>query len=141
MKKSAIAILLALTFAFTAFVAGFYFGRNYSHSTIQISGIPKITMPASSQSIPQTTVTTVPTTLDATTQKVMVLINAATEEIWDQVPGIGSSTAQKILEYQKQYGQFEKPEDLLNVSGIGPKTLDKIMDHFLGRLQNENTSG
>lgn len=139
MKKSAIAVLLALTLAFAAFVAGFYVGRNYNHSSIQISGIAKSTKPPSTGAVGQTTVTTVPATLDETTRQVMALINAATLEQWDAVPGIGEKTAQVILDYKSEYGDFEKPEDLLSISGIGEKTLQNILDHFHGRLNNEDT--
>lgn len=137
MKKSAIVIMLSLTLAFAAFVAGFYVGRNYNHSSIQITGIGKSTRPAASTQ--QTTVTTVPATLDEMTQRIMDAINAATLEQWDAVPDIGEKTAQKILEYRSKYGDFQRPEDLDHVDGIGTKTIEKIMDHFLGRLQNEDT--
>ncbi len=138
MKKSAIAVLLALTLTFAAFVAGFYIGRNYNRGNILISGINKITNPNSTPDTQHPTFTTVPATLDETSIQLLELINAATLEIWDQVPGIGELTAQSILDYRKEYGNFEKPEDLLNVSGIGPKTLDKIMDYFSGRLHDED---
>ncbi len=139
MKKSAIYVLLALTLAFAAFVAGFYLGRNYDHSSIQISGVLKLTTPSPIPSQAQTTVTTVPATLDETTRQLMSAINAATLQDWDAVDQIGPVTAQRILDYRSQYGDFEQPEDLLNVSGIGEKTLQTILDHFLGRLHNEDT--
>lgn len=139
MKKSAIAVLLALTLAFAAFVAGFYVGRNYNHSSIQISGISRSTSPSAVADTPQTTLTTVPATLDETTRQLMAAINSATLAEWDEVPDIGEVTAKKILDYRSEYGDFERPEDLLNVSGIGEKTLQNILDHFLGRLNNEDT--
>lgn len=139
MKKSAIAIMLALTLAFATFVAGFYVGRNYNQSGIEIHGIQRSTRPTAGDGTQQTTVTTVPATLDETTKRLMDAINTATLEQWDQVPDIGEKTAQKILDYRNTYGDFERPEDLLNVSGIGEKTLEKIMNHFLGRLNNEDT--
>lgn len=137
MKKSAVAVMLALTLIFAAFVAGFYVGRNYNHSSIQISGMPISTGTVSSTGVLQAT--TVPATLDETTRQIMAAINAATLEELDAVANIGSVTAQKILDYRSQYGDFEKPEDLLNVSGIGEKTLQNILDHFRGRLNNEDT--
>lgn len=136
MKKSAIALMLSLTLAFATFVAGFYVGRNYNHSSIQISGIPKATHSPSNTTQHSTTV---PATLDETTRQLMAAINEATLEQLDAVANIGQVMAQKILDYRKQYGDFEKPEDLLNVSGIGEKTLQDILDHFLGRLNNEDT--
>lgn len=138
MKKSAITFLLGLTLAFAAFVAGFYVGKNYNHGSIEISGIPNSQLPESGASL-STTAATVPATLDETTQKLMDAINAATLEQWDEVPGIGEATAKKILAYRETYGDFKVPEDLDNVENIGPKTIDKIIDYFLGRLSNEDT--
>ena len=135
MKKSAIAVFLALTLAFAAFVAGFYIGRNYDPHDIQISGFPLQTLPASSAPAH----TTVPETLDDTTLLLMEAINRATLQEWDKVTNIGPATAQKILDYRSTYGDFQRPEDLLNVDGIGEKTLKNIMEYFLGRLNHENT--
>ncbi len=139
MKKSAIALMLALTLSFAAFVAGFYVGRNYNHSEIEIQGIQKATHAPTGENTVPTTPTTLPATLDETTRRLMDAINTATLEQWDEVPDIGEKTAQKILDYRNTYGDFKRPEDLLNVSGIGEKTLEKIMNHFLGRLNNEDT--
>ncbi len=43
-----------------------------------------------------------------------------------QVPGIGPSTADKILQMRKSYGVFKSVDDLLGIKGIGPKRLDKM---------------
>jgi competence ComEA-like helix-hairpin-helix protein len=43
----------------------------------------------------------------------------------EQVPGIGSSTAEKILKMRKSYGAFKSVDDLLAIKGIGKKRLDK----------------
>lgn len=43
------------------------------------------------------------------------------------LPGIGPVTAGRILAYREEHGPFRKPEDLLNVSGIGPRTLENIL--------------
>lgn len=140
MKKSAVAVLLALTLSFATFVAGFYVGRNFNHSSIQISGISTVTDPASISDPLQATVTTVPPTLDETTRRLMAAINAATLEELDAVPNIGPKLARAIIDYRSTYGNFEKPEDITNVDGIGSKTLQHILNYFLGRLSNEDSS-
>ena len=88
------------------------------------------------------TQTTVPATLDAETIRVLAAINAATLEELDQVPNVGQVTAKAILDYRNTYGQFQRPEDLMRVTGVGEKTLQNILDYFRGRLShNENPGG
>ena len=49
------------------------------------------------------------------------------------LPGIGESTAQKIIDYRKQNGKFKTIEDLKNVSGIGESKFDNIKDKITVR--------
>ncbi len=58
----------------------------------------------------------------------LVNINTATLDELDALPGIGPSTAQKIIDYRTQHGPFSRIEDIMNVSGIGPATFDRIKD-------------
>ena len=53
-------------------------------------------------------------------------LNVSTEEELDLLPGIGPSKAKAIVEYRKASGGFNDVEELLNVKGIGAKTLDKL---------------
>lgn len=43
-----------------------------------------------------------------------------------QLPGIGQTLAERILEHRDQHGPFQSVDDLDNVKGIGPKTLEKL---------------
>jgi competence protein ComEA len=43
-----------------------------------------------------------------------------------QLPGIGESLARRIDEYRQTYGAFREVDDLRNVSGIGPATLERL---------------
>lgn len=55
-----------------------------------------------------------------------VNINTAdAQAIADSLSGIGIKKAEAIVEYRKANGPFKAAEDLLNVKGIGEKTLEK----------------
>ena len=55
-----------------------------------------------------------------------VYINTATLEGLQTLPGVGPTTAQRILDYREANGPFTSLEDLDEVSGIGPALLEKI---------------
>ena len=55
-----------------------------------------------------------------------VNLNTATQAQLETLPGIGAKAAQRILEYRQKNGSFKKPEDLMNVKGIGEKNFAKI---------------
>ncbi len=56
----------------------------------------------------------------------LVNINTATLEELNALPGIGPTTAQKIIDYRDENGAFSTIEDIMNVSGIGPATFEEI---------------
>ena len=64
--------------------------------------------------------------IDREVPVVKVDINTATKEQLISVPYVGEVRAQKIMDYRKQYGPFEKKERLKNVLGIGPKTFKRM---------------
>jgi competence protein ComEA len=53
-------------------------------------------------------------------------INTADATLLETLPGIGPTTAQKIVDYREENGPFTRVEDLLKIPGIGPTTLDEI---------------
>lgn len=58
----------------------------------------------------------------------LININTATLEELDTLPGIGLTTAQKIIDYRTVNGPFSAIEDIMNVSGIGPSTFENLKD-------------
>jgi competence protein ComEA len=62
----------------------------------------------------------------ATAQKIN--LNTATAAELDTLPGIGPVIAQRILEYRAQHGPFARPEDLMEVAGIGEATFNRIKE-------------
>ncbi len=55
-----------------------------------------------------------------------VALNTATAEDLERLPGVGPAMAGRILAFRAQAGGFSKVEDLMQVTGIGPKKFAKI---------------
>lgn len=53
-------------------------------------------------------------------------INVASAQELEGLPGIGPVLAGRIVAFREARGPFRSVEDLLQVSGIGPKILDQI---------------
>jgi len=62
-----------------------------------------------------------------------VNINTADVTTLETLPGIGPSLAQRIVDYRQTHGPFDQIEDIMEVSGIGPATLEKIRDSIATR--------
>ena len=49
----------------------------------------------------------------------LVNINTADLSALCALPGIGEALAGRVIAYREEHGAFERPEDIMNVSGIG----------------------
>lgn len=67
-------------------------------------------------------------TVSSGTMNEKIRLNYATQEEIETLSGIGPSKAQAIIQYREENGFFQSVEDLLNISGIGEKTLEDIRD-------------
>jgi len=60
----------------------------------------------------------------------LVDINSADRPEIIQLPSLGETLAQRIIEHRNQNGLFRNLEDLKRVDGIGPKTLELIRPYL-----------
>lgn len=71
------------------------------------------------------------TPIEAGAQKEQqVSLNRASLAEFQTLPGIGPAKASAIIDYREEFGTFKSIEDLINVTGIGEKTLEKLRDYL-----------
>jgi comEA protein len=68
----------------------------------------------------------------------VVNVNVADSEQLRLLPGVGPAKAQAILEYRKAKGPFKKVEDLMEVSGIGARALERMRPYVV--LEGKTTA-
>ena len=59
-------------------------------------------------------------------------ININTAPVADlcRLPGIGEKRAEAVAAYREEHGPFQSPEELMEVSGIGPGILEDLRDYI-----------
>jgi competence protein ComEA len=57
-------------------------------------------------------------------------LNSATEQDLEVVPGIGKTTALRIIDYRQENGEFKKVSDLMNIKGIKEKKYATFRRYF-----------
>lgn len=67
---------------------------------------------------------------DLSSNSSLVNINTATQSELETLPGIGASTASKIINYRKENGKFKQIEDIMNVNGIGESKFNNIKNYI-----------
>ncbi len=58
---------------------------------------------------------------------------ASVDELENNLVGVGPKKALAIIEYREKNGPFYSADELTNVKGIGPKTLEKNKENILVR--------
>lgn len=59
-----------------------------------------------------------------------ISLNTASAAELDRLPGVGPSTAAKILDYRREKGGFTSVDELMAVKGIGPKKLQSMRKYL-----------
>nr|WP_025770322.1 helix-hairpin-helix domain-containing protein [Thioalkalivibrio sp. HK1] len=62
---------------------------------------------------------------------------ASAEELAQTITGVGIKKAQAIVEWREQNGPFSSIDELVQVKGIGSKTLDKNRDRLRAGTTSE----
>lgn len=119
MKKQS--VLTCLAFSFIFFSLGFLLGRQSGHRELTLC-VPEsmytVSAPLPLEDHPtQTQSATFP-----------ININTATTAQLMELPGIGTTYAQRIVDYREKNGSFSSVEELLCVQGIGEKRLEAILE-------------
>ena len=57
-------------------------------------------------------------------------INSASVTEFMQLPKIGQKTAERIVSFRKQHGNFKRIEEIMNVKGIGEKSFAKLKPYL-----------
>lgn len=113
-----------------AFLGGYLLGRGSSPYEISASTQRPMTAPVETELPLSQESSGEPAELPeaAQTSEIteMIDLNRATAEDLMTLPGIGEVLAERILEYRDVSGGFVNVEQLLEVSGIGEKTLEEL---------------
>jgi comEA protein len=62
-------------------------------------------------------------------------INSATQEELQALPGIGPAIAGRIIAYRTAHGQFTSVDNIADVKGIGPRTVERIRPFIVVRAR------
>ena len=57
--------------------------------------------------------------------------SASAEEIAESLKGVGLSKAEAIVGYRTEHGEFKHADELVNVKGIGIRTVDINREYIL----------
>jgi competence protein ComEA len=74
--------------------------------------------------------TSIPVGGTDTEKSALININNAQSEELQKLNGVGPSKAEAIITYREENGPFKAPEDIMNVSGFGEKSFEKIKEQI-----------
>ena len=78
---------------------------------------------------------------DSLTARYLVDINKAEWPEIAELPDIGETLAQRIVDSRQTQGAFRDHDDLRRVRGIGPRTLEKLKPYLLPMPDQQDVAG
>lgn len=115
--------VLLLTFVFFLATVGWFFVQNRERDLTRIS-VARIDKEEASY--PSEVSDSAPGILEGE----HININTASIEDLIRLPGIGSVRAEQIVTFREVHGPFQTKEDIMQVSGIGEKTFQKLSEYI-----------
>lgn len=64
------------------------------------------------------------------TDVLRISLNEANSKELEQLPGVGPVIAARIIQYRVQHGGFSSLQELMEVKGIGEKTIEKLKPYI-----------
>lgn len=115
--------MVALAFVFL--VVGFTIGRENTNGSyaVYIESTPE---PAEMLETYKTAEEKAADALEA--DGTVININTAEKDELMELPGIGETLAQRIIDYREENGAFSHPADIMGVKGIGEGIYNKISE-------------
>ena len=111
--------------------AGLFFGTAIKGLREKVQAFPEgPDIPALTRPVGPNPLAAQPESDERFVSEATVPLNAADSEELERLPGIGPVMAKRILDYRQKKGIFRSIEELKNVRGIGPKTLEKIRPYL-----------